>query len=333
MKITDIPRPLRGIIPPMISPLLATGELDGEGLERTIAHLLEGKVAGVFLLGTTGEGMSLSDALREELIRQTCRQIGGRIPVLASISHASLEESLQLARFACDAGADAVVITPPSFIPPTQSELLEYLALLTSRLPLPLFLYNIPVLTRVEWALDTVRRSMDNPAILGIKDSSGDLKYFQHLCEMGSRRPDWTVLMGPEELLASAMQIGGHGGICGGANVFPKLYVALYEAIRIGESQRLKELIPLARRIQKTLFPVNCSIGDGIRSIKAAMRGLGICLEYTAPPLRYSTEEERKELQRQISLIAGDVAAILPNGSPILRGTHYGQKTQKNNTF
>src|SRR5665213_4068250 len=106
--------PLRGIITPLVTPLIR-GALDCAALERLIEHVVTGGVNGIFILGTTGEGPSLSYALREEMIRKTCELVRGRVPVLASVSDTVLVESERVEEIAADAGADAVVLAPPYY--------------------------------------------------------------------------------------------------------------------------------------------------------------------------------------------------------------------------
>ena len=232
---TDFRQPLRGIVPPMITPLRDRDTLDRDGLEKIIEHLLSGGVSGLFILGTTGEGPSLGYRLRRELIEHTCRQVNGRVPVLVGITDTAFVESLQVARCSADAGAAAVVLAPPYYVPEGQSELREYLEHLLPELPLPLFLYNMPSLTKVPFEIDTVRWAMDQPRIAGIKDSSANMIYFSRLLELAKGRTAWTVLVGPEELLAESVLLGGHGGVNGGANIFPRLYVELHRAAAGGD--------------------------------------------------------------------------------------------------
>src|SRR4051794_26690728 len=100
---------MTGIIPPLVTPLLDPDTLDIEGLERLIEHVISGGVTGLFLLGSTGEGPSLSYALRERMIRESCRIAASRLPVLVCISDSSTWESVRLACTAANAGASAVV--------------------------------------------------------------------------------------------------------------------------------------------------------------------------------------------------------------------------------
>src|SRR6185436_15234991 len=119
--------PLRGIVPPVVTPLLDRDTLDAAGLERLLEHIIAGGVSGLLLLGTTGEGPCLSYRLRRELIDRACRQVRGRVPVLIGITDTAFVESLALARHAADCGADAVVAAPPYYFPLGQPELQEYL--------------------------------------------------------------------------------------------------------------------------------------------------------------------------------------------------------------
>src|SRR5690606_22003855 len=212
------------------TPLVGQDELDQSGLQRLVAHVLAGGVHGLFILGTTGEAPSLSYRLRRELIEQVCRLVDGRVPVLVGITDTAFTESLALAKVAADAGADAVVLATPYYFPAGQTELIGYVEQIAAALPLPLILYNMPSLTKVWFEIETLKKLAAIERIIGIKDSSGDLDYFSQLIELKALRPDWSVMIGPEALLSEAMQRGGDGGVAGGANLMPALFVELYQA-------------------------------------------------------------------------------------------------------
>jgi dihydrodipicolinate synthase/N-acetylneuraminate lyase len=162
-------RPLRGIVPPLVTPLLDRDRLDVAGLERLIEHVLGGGVHGLFILGTSGEAPNLSHRLRRELIDRVCRQVRQRVPVLVGITDTSFVEAVALARHAADKGAQAVVTSAPYYFPAGQPELLEFLERLMPELPLPLFLYNMPQMTKVTFEPETVRRVLHQERILGIQ--------------------------------------------------------------------------------------------------------------------------------------------------------------------
>jgi 4-hydroxy-tetrahydrodipicolinate synthase len=301
-------RPLTGIIPPMLTPLRGRDELDAPGLERLIEHIITGGVSGLFILGTTGEGPSLSYRLRHELIQRVCKQVKRRVQVLVGITDTSFVESVGMARSAAESGADAVVAAPPYYLPEAQPELQEYLDHLVSELPLPLYLYNMPALTKVSFELDTVRRAMDEPRIIGLKDSSGDLNYFKAVTEVARQRPDWSLLIGPEEKLLDSLRLGGNGGVNGGANLFPKLYVKIVEAFHAGNLSRAKELQQEVQHVSSSLYRIGKYSSSIIKGIKCAASCLEICDDFMAEPFhRFRPVETElvktrlKEIQERLS--------------------------------
>lgn len=291
---------LRGIIPPMVTPLKGRDELDAPGLDRLIEHLLAGGVHGLFVLGTTGEAPGLSYRLRRELIERTCRQVDGRVPVLVGVTDTSMVEASGLARVAHESGAGALVVAPPYYFPNSQPELTEYIEHLAAELPLPFFLYNMPSHTKTVFDVETVRRAMDLPRVIGMKDSSGNMVYFHQLARLLPERPDWTLLMGPEELLAESVLLGGHGGVCGGANLCPRLYVDLYEAARAKDMARVVELHARVMHISSTLYKVGRHGSAFIKGLKCALSELGICDDFMAEPFHRFRGPEREAVRRHL---------------------------------
>jgi 4-hydroxy-tetrahydrodipicolinate synthase len=302
--------PLTGIVPPMVTPMTGRDALDVPGLERLVEHILSGGVTGLFVLGTTGEGPSLSYRLRRELIERTCVLVRRRVPVLVAITDTAIVEALSLARFAADAGADALVAAPPYYLPGGQPELREYLDHLVPELPLPLFLYNMPALTKVALELDTVGAAMADPRIIGLKDSSGDMSYFRGAAGLLPRRPDWTLLMGPEELLMEAVLAGGHGGVCGGANLFPSLYVSLYRACRDGDLARGRLLHEQVVRVSDALYRIGRHPSAFIKGVKCALSCRGVCDDYMAEPFHRFREGERALVQSRLAALEADIRAL-----------------------
>jgi 4-hydroxy-tetrahydrodipicolinate synthase len=302
--------PLTGIVPPLVTPMRDRDALDVAGLERLVEHILAGGVSGVFVLGTTGEGPSLSYRMRRELVERVCRQIQGRVPVLVGITDTAFVESLQLARAAADAGAQAVVAAPPYYLPGGQPELLEYLDHLVPELPLPLFLYNMPSLTKVAFELDTVRRAMEAPRVVGLKDSSGDMAYFWGAAALLPRRVDWSLLIGPEERLMEALQAGAHGGVCGGANLFPALYVGLFRACQAGDAGRAAQLHAQVLRVSEALYRIGRHPSAFIKGVKCALSCLGICDDFMAEPFHRFRAAERAQVERRLPDLQAEIADL-----------------------
>jgi len=302
--------PLTGIIPPMITPLSGRDELDLAGLERLVERLLDGGVSGLFILGTTGEGPSLSYRLRRELVERVCRQVNRRVPVLVGITDTAFVESVNVARHAADVGASAVVAAPPYYLPEAQPELQEYLDHLVPELPLPLFLYNMPALTKVSFELETVRHALDVPRIVGLKDSSGNLDYFKQAAGLLKHRPDWTLLIGPEEMLLESIALGGLGGVSGGANLFPRLYVKLFEAARAGEVARAQDLQAQVLRISSSLYRIGRHSSSIIKGIKCALACLGVCDDFMAEPFHRFRAGERELVEHRLAQIKTDLEKL-----------------------
>ncbi len=290
--------PLKGIIPPLVTPLLDNDTLDKDGLERLIEHTIAGGVNGLFILGTTGEFASLSYSLRIELIERTCFLVRHRVPVLVGITDSAFSESVNLARVASDSGADAVVLAPPYYYSSGQPELLEYLKRIMTRMPLPLFIYNMPVHTKVIFEPATVSTAADIEGIVGMKDSSANLSYFNQVRYLLRDRTDFTFMVGPEELTAEFVLMGGHGGVNGGANMFPKLYVDLYKA---SVNRDFEKIVPLQNTIMKistSIYNVGHYGSSYLKGLKCALSLMGICSDFMAEPFRKFKDRERQKIQQ-----------------------------------
>lgn len=285
-----------GIIPPLVTPLLEPERLDTGGLERLIERGLAGGVDGFFLLGTTGEAPNLSRRLQRELIERAAKVVAGRKPVLVGITDCCLSESVDLARFAADAGAAAVVFAPPYYYPLSQEELLRYCLRLADELPLPFFLYNIPSHTRNAFDRATARVLSQHPHCLGIKDSSGDWPYFTGLLDDFRDRDDFAVLMGPEEMLGDAVLAGASGGVSGGANLYPKLYVDTCRAAREGRAGE-------AGNLQATILKLSDRIygpAGYLRGMKCALELTGICSGTLTEPFAPLEGDDRAAVRQAL---------------------------------
>lgn len=300
-------KPLRGIIPPAITPMLDNDTLDVVGLEHLLERMIQGGVSGVFILGTSGEAQNISYAVRKELIRQTCRIVSGRISILVGITDTSFSESLSLALTASQCGADALVAAPPYYYAPGQAELIQYYTDLADHLPLPLFLYNMPSHVKVMIDPETVWKLAGHPNIVGLKDSSANGVYFQKLIYLFRNRPDFTLLVGPEEMTAEVVLMGGHGGVNGGANLFPELYVALYQAAVDRDFEKIADLQSQILEISLSFYNIGKYASSYIKGIKTALNLLGICSDYMAEPFHKFEANEREIVRKELVKLGLDI--------------------------
>lgn len=294
--------PLRGIIPPIVTPLLNNNEIDQNGLEKLIEHVISGGVHGIFLLGTTGEAPNLSYELRKEFIKKACALVDKRVPVVVGITDTCFEGSLEIAETAKNAGADAVVIAPPYYIPMSQIEMEEYLEALVPKLPLPFLLYNMPSCTKMHMTLKTVRKAKELGAI-GIKDSSGDISYLYSLIEEFKDSPDFSIIVGSELFIPETIIYGGHGAVAGGANLFPRFFVDLYEASKAKDMEKISMLRQKVIQIGNKLYDVGKYSSKHIKTTKCVLSVMGICNDYVAQPLRKFNEPERKQIEQNLKEI------------------------------
>jgi 4-hydroxy-tetrahydrodipicolinate synthase len=138
---------------------------------------------------------------------------------------------------------------------------------------------------------------MDLPQIVGLKDSSGNMVYFHQLVQLLPRRPEWSLLVGPEELLGESVLLGGHGGVNGGANLIPRLYVDLYDAAVARKFERVATLHARVMRISSSLYRVGRHSSSIIKGLKCALQVLGVCEDFMAEPFHRFRDEERTRVR------------------------------------
>jgi len=270
-------------------------------LERLVERLITNGVSGLFILGTTGEGPSLSYRLRRELIERTMKLAAGRVPVLVGITDTSFTESIEISRFAADKGVHSVVAATPYYFPAGQAELLEYLEDLVRELPLPLFLYNMPALTKV-----SLRTGHDpRGSAVGQGDRHQGLVLRHDLLPQDARRwrsnaPTGLFSSGPEELTAEAVLLGAHGGVNGGANLHPRLYVDLYQAAAAQDLQRVRQLHAQVMDLAGRIYTVGKHKSAIIKGLKCALSLLNVCDDCMAEPFRRFNEPERDKVRAHL---------------------------------
>lgn len=280
---------LQGIIVPLITPLETPETIDRAGTERMVRRVIEGGVNALFLLGSTGEGPALTARARCEFIDVAVAAAGGALPVLVGISGASGAEAVEAGKFAAREGVSAVVAAPPCYLPATEAELVCYYERLAGEVGLPVYLYNMPALTSVNISPELAAKLADRENIAGYKDSSGGLAAFRRAVKLLGGRPDFSLLIGPEHLTLPALQMGGDGGVNGGANLCPELFAALFRAVREGAPQ--ERLSAIQREIVRLgeLYGSLPGAPGVIRGLKYELARLGVIrnvLAFPALPLQ-----------------------------------------------
>lgn len=273
----------------MVTPLNSDGSLDFKAADKLVEHLIEGGVHGIFTLGTTGEAQSLSAQQRAEFATYVGQKIAGRIPYIVGVSDTSIADSVALAKIAQAVGACGVVATPPYYFAPSQSDMVAWFTALADASPLPVYLYNMPSHVKVNIDPQTAAQLASHPNIRGLKDSSHNMTYFQTLSYLTREQDDFVLFVGPEEQTAQAVLMGGAGGVNGGANMFPELYVKSYDAALAGDHETVRKCQKAILHIATAIYTIGGGPSSYLQGLKGALELLGLCnrtlaLPYTAMP-------------------------------------------------
>lgn len=276
---------LQGVIVPLITPLNPDESLDEKGLERLIEHVISGGVAGIFLLGSSGEGPSLPISVKERLVAAANAQVGGRVPMLVGVLGVGTAQTIEQAQRLIRCGGDAIVVTAPYYFAHTQEEIACHVAAVARAVPVPTMVYNIPQMVKTIIEPETLARLADLPEVIGVKDSHGDMVRFQEMLKL--QRDGFGVYQGVEELAALSLVRGAKGAVLGLANVAPRLCCELAVAAREGD---LARAWALQERLM-TLWKLHTH-SQWLPCLKAAVSLLGICGPTTSAPFRPLNEEQ-----------------------------------------
>ncbi len=263
---------IHGIITPVATPMQANEDLDLPRLRWFLDHQIKSGVHGVFVLGTNSEFYALDEAEKQAVIATAVEHVNRRVPVFAGTGAETTREAVRLTKMAEREGADGVSVITPYFISPNQQEIYDHYRRIAENTRLPVVLYNNPsTCGGLQIGVDTVARLAQISNILGVKDSSGDL---QNTCEYLRVVPDrFSVMMGRDTLIFSALQMGARGAVPATGNIAPALLVEIYNAYRRGDVEG-------SRRAQLRLNPLRLALGLGTApgGVKAALELLGMSL-------------------------------------------------------
>jgi len=230
-----------GSVVPLVTPF-KNGEIDEQAFARLVERQVRSGSHGLSVGGTTGEPAGLTLEERKRLIRLTVELSAGRLPVLAGTGSANLEETLELTRFAREAGADGALVIAPYYTKPNQDGLFRYFARVAEAVPeFPLVVYNIPGRTCVPVAVETLARLRDRyPWVIGVKHSLRDLDVVSQTIRVLGK--DFRVFCGLESLTFPMLALGARGMIAATANLLPSEVARLYEAVKTGRYAEAREL-------------------------------------------------------------------------------------------
>ncbi|MFX1590556.1 MAG: 4-hydroxy-tetrahydrodipicolinate synthase [Promethearchaeota archaeon] len=284
-------------MPAMVTPFNKDESINEEQLRNLVNHLIDQGVTGLVPSGTTGEFVNMTYEERLKVIEIVVDETNGRVPVIAGTGETGTKLVIDATNKATDIGADAVLIVTPYYLKPKAKGLYDHYYTITEKTDIPIVLYNIPVCTGIELPWTVVEDLVDIENIVGIKDSSGDYKYFSALLEKVSDKI--SVMIGWDENVLGALAGGAAGCILGSANVMPKVWLEIYDHVK---NNRLNEAQDLQKKVQKI---ARMLINSGALGAKECLNMMGVPVGITRQPiilgdaLSYELRDEfRVELEK-----------------------------------
>jgi 4-hydroxy-tetrahydrodipicolinate synthase len=244
----------KGIVPALITPMTQDENIDEAGLRVLVDRLIDAGVHGLFVLGTNGEFISLSEKEKLRIARIAVEQSRGRVPVIAGTGAYATREVIELNQKMQDQGVAAVSVITPYFNGATQAELLRHYERIAQGTSLPVMLYTIPAKTGITLNVDTVRRLSEIPNIRGIKDSGGDFDRLVQLISL--RRDDFAVFTGTDSMILWTLMAGGDGAVAATTNAVPSVVMSIWNHFQKGD-------INAARKAQEALRPLRDAFALG----------------------------------------------------------------------
>jgi 4-hydroxy-tetrahydrodipicolinate synthase len=282
---------IRGIIPPVATPMQANEDLDLQRLRWFLDRLIAGGVHGIFVLGTNSEFYALDENEKQQVIATAVAHVRQRVPVYAGTGAETTREAVRLTKMAEREGVDGVSVITPYFVNPSQQEICDHYRRIAETTALPVVLYNNPgTCGGVKIDVDAIARLAEVPNILGIKDSSGDL---QNTIEYLRVVPDrFAVLQGRDTLIYPALIFGARGSVPATANIAPALAVAIYEAFQRGDHAA-------AKAAQSRLHPLRLALNLGTApgGVKAALALMGEGIGPSRSPIASLPPDKQQKMR------------------------------------
>lgn len=295
-------RDLKGVIPPIVTPVDENENIDEKGLIRVIDHVLDGGVHGVFVMGSNGEFYAMDEENQRRAIEITVKHVAGRVPVYAGVGEITTKACIRLVKQAEEAGADAVTLLTPMFINLTEEELYEHFRKIAESTNIPVLLYNNPGKTANNISVKLVKRLAQVENIIGIKNTSLDFSQTIQFIDATRGIKNFKVLAGSDYYIYATLAYGGAGCVAGTANVAPRLVADIYEKYMMGDLEgALKaqfDLIPLRDTYNFGSFPV---------VMKDCLNLMGLDIGHPVMPIQHCSEEKMNELSqvlRNLDLIS-----------------------------
>jgi 4-hydroxy-tetrahydrodipicolinate synthase len=296
-----------GVIPPIITPVDENEDVDEKGFRALLRHCVDHGIHGIFVAGTNGETLALTQAQRDRAIKITLDEVGKQVPVMAGVMDTSTRRVIENIKRLEQMGGTCAVITSIFYARhATQDETIRHFEAISKETNSDLVVYNIPPFTGLKLSAATICKIAKIDKVTAIKDSSGDFTEFQKILREYGKNENMSVLQGITVHTAASMLLGADGYVPSIAPLFPELFVAYYDAGRAGDIGRTRMLNEL---IMDTAEILGMS-KDAFAANKYAISLLGMTHKRVIRPVTGATPEEEKNIQAKVEEINGKIHAL-----------------------
>lgn len=284
---------------PLLSPFTKELKADLDHLEKLL-HFITSSNCQPFVLGTTGEGVSIPDRERRKIVKTAVSYKSERIKVYACVTGTCLESVLDDAKAYADLGVDAIAAPLPFYYPLSASEITRWYEALAEGSSCPVLLYNIPSTTHMSIPLGVADLLSRHPNIEGIKDSEKNEARLLEALRLWKNREDFCHLMGWAGKSLEAVVQGSDGLVPSSGNLIPAVYDRLYKAAKAGDMDQGMEMQRISDEVGK-VYQGGRLLGGSLAALKVLAAQKGLCEPVVLPPLRALTGEEAARLREQFA--------------------------------
>lgn len=272
----------------LVTPLNENG-IDYKKFEELINWQIESGIDALVVCGTTGEGSTLTDKEHKDAISFSVKCVNGRVPVIAGTGSNDTAYAIELTKFACDAGADAMLVVTPYYNKATQKGLIETFTQIADVSTKPVILYNVPSRTGVNITPETCAILAQHPNICGIKEASGNISQIAEIAALVDGKMD--IYSGNDDQIVPIMSLGGIGVISVLSNLLPKETSEICHSFLNGDVEKSRKMQLKYLDLINTLF---CEVNP--IPVKAAMWKMGFCDNYLRLPLTVMEKSNQDKL-------------------------------------
>lgn len=288
----------QGAATALVTPLNANG-VDYQKLEELIEFQIANGIDAIVSVGTTGEGSTLTDEEHKEVMKFTVEKVNGRVPVIAGTGSNDVEYAISLTKYACEIGADAMLLVTPYYNKATQKGLIASFTAIADASTKPCILYNVPSRTGCNLLPETVKVLAKHPNIVAIKEACGNISQIAKLCALVGDEID--VYSGNDDQIVPVLSLGGKGVISVLSNIMPK---ETSEMCKLFFDGKVKEARDMQLRLLPLIDALFCEVNP--IPVKAAVAKMGYCDNYLRLPLtpmESANAEKLFDLMRKENLI------------------------------